>query len=556
LPAALRYIPQIHRAREHARLGRSVLAYSQTPVNAPYLVARMSNPILNPAPTWRVKRPHRIAIATATPRTFAFLLVFALGVWVAQIRLEGWSLVLPGAFLLLWPGIAFTHAALAPDSKRAEFTNLYVDCLILGAWCAALHYYVWATFVIGTGGIMNNMVIGGFPRAAVATTLFGAGAVVGGILTDFDFTPYAGLGPDIFISTGALVYFLALGHAMYGQNRKIGRNIAEIKNQNRVFHSLLDLGVIAYQARDVDTLLDESLGHLSARYPEYGFAVLLMVRARPGVVRCAAARGISANVRRRLTDTMAHLGERRDSTFEVYQDSDGRHLYATSMANRLSAHDGWLVVRAPEFDDALERMLTLFADQLAAATENKLLHQALQTAAERDGLTGLYNRGYFESELQRSIGAKRQLPKQDFSVLMVDVDGLKTVNDQLGHVAGDTVVTTVATLLAENCRKDDILARYGGDEFVVLCPSPGSEAASRVAEWIRTNVEGQRQPVSTSGGQTVELVLRLSIGSASSAETSPQEVLALADRRMYQDKTKRRTSTSDRPELYPVSADA
>jgi diguanylate cyclase (GGDEF)-like protein len=487
-------------------------------------------------------RPHRLALATLAPRTFAFCHTFGLTVWIALVEGSGWSLMLPGLLLLLWPAVAYGHASLAQDSKRAEFRNLYFDSLLFGVWCGVLDYYLWATLFIALACFMNNMVVGGPRRMAISAALFTAGALGWGALTGFQFRPYVSIGLDIYQVAGAVVYFLAIAHVMYGQNRKIGRSIIEIKYKNRVFHALLDLGVVANRASDINTLLNDSLKHLHADFPEYGFAVFLQERQRPEVTRYAAVAGLRLGPEdeRRLSSLLGAVHEHHEGAIRLSETSDMEQLYATSMAGRLSLYDGWLVVRAPTLDGALERMLTLFVDQLAAATENKLLHLALQKTAERDGLTGLYNRGFFESALQQSIQGKAQPPGLDFAVLMMDVDGLKEVNDRHGHVVGDQLIFTVAERLMMQCREDDILARYGGDEFVILFPSADLSAPARMADLIRTHLEGQRCALTSAHGERVEVTLRLSLGCASSSETPAQEVLTLADNRMYDDKTQRR----------------
>ncbi|QTP58827.1 diguanylate cyclase [Billgrantia antri] len=488
------------------------------------------------------RRPHRLATATLAPRTFAFCHTFGLTVWIALAEERGWALIGPGLFLLLWPAVAYGHAAVANDSKRAEFRNLSLDSLLFGLWCSVLDFYVLATVTIGLACLMNNMVTGGLRRMAVSMSLFAGGALGWSLLTGFDFRPYVSSGLDIYQGTGAVVYLLALAYVMYGQNRKIGRSIVEIKFQNRVFHALLELGVAANRASNIHTLLDESLKHLHADFPEYGFAVFLQERQRPEVTRYAAVAGLrlGAEDERRLGGLLARLQERPEHTIKLRENTGGEQLYATSMAGRLSLYDGWLIVRAPKLDAPLERMLTLFVDQLAAATENKLLHLALKETAERDGLTGLYNRGFFESALQLSIQGKAQSPSLDFAVLMMDVDGLKVVNDRYGHVAGDQLITTVAERLQVHCRASDILARYGGDEFVVLFPSADITAVNRLANLIRTHIEGQHCTITTANGERLALELRLSLGGASSCEIAAQEVLSLADERMYDDKTQRR----------------
>ncbi|MGQ4877256.1 GGDEF domain-containing protein [Billgrantia sp. LNSP4103-1] len=509
--------------------------------NRPTTLQKSSSPLLSRG-SLPFGRPHRLAMATLVPRTYAFCQIFGTTLWLALEEGHGWSLILPGLLLLLWPAVALGHTALAKDSKQAEFNNLYMDCLLFGIWSALLDYYALATLLIGLACLMNNVAVGGLRRLALSASLFIGGALGWGALTGFDPRPYVSVGLDIYQSIGAVIYFLAMAYVMYGQNRQIGRSMGEIKFRNRVFHALLELGVVANRASNIHTLLDDSLKHLHADFPEYGFAVFLQERQRPEVTRYAAVAGLrlGAEDERRLASLLAKLHERPENTIKLRKKAEGEQLYATPMAGRLSMYDGWLIVRAPRLDAALERMLTLFVDQLAAATENKLLHLALKETAERDGLTGLYNRGFLESALQLSIQGKSQSPSLDFAVLMMDVDGLKEVNDRHGHVAGDQLITSVAERLQMHCRASDILARYGGDEFVVLFPSADLSAANRLADLIRTHIEGQRCLITAANGAQVTLELRVSLGGASSTDVPAQEVLALADERMYDDKSQRR----------------
>lgn len=486
-----------------------------------------------------LRRTHRLAMATIAPRIFAFCHTFGLTVWIAVVEGSGWTLILPGLLLLLWPAVAYALAANAQNSKRAEFRNLLYDSLLFGFWCSVLDFYVLATITIGLACLMNNLVVGGVRKMLVSAVLFTAAAFIGSALTGFNFRPYVSNTLDIYQWAGAVVYFLTIGRVTYSQNRQIGRSIGEIKFQNRVFHALLELGTVANRATTIDHLLDGSLSNLNAHFPDYGFAIFLQERQRCEVTRYAATAGLTLKDEQRIKQLFASVHGQKDQPDTLPPIDEGENLYVMSMEGRLILYEGWLIMKAPNRDDALEQILSLFADQLAAATENKLLHLELKKTAERDGLTGVYNRGFFESALQMSIQGKEKTPSLDFAVLMMDVDRLKEVNDHYGHVAGDQLISSVAHYLQLHCRDSDILARYGGDEFVILFPSADLTAAKRMANRIRENLPDQHCTIDTAIDERVELALHLSLGFASSSEAPPLQVFALADERMYEDKGQR-----------------
>ncbi|MCZ0925929.1 sensor domain-containing diguanylate cyclase [Vreelandella janggokensis] len=494
-----------------------------------------------------LRRTHRLALATIAPRVFAFCHTFGLTVWIAVVEGSGWTLILPGMLLLLWPGVAYALAANAQNSKRAEFRNLLFDSLLFGFWCSVLDFYALATITIGLACLMNNLVVGGLRKMMVSALLFIVAALIGSALTGFTFRPYVSNNLDIYQWAGAVVYFLTIGRVTYSQNRQIGRSIGEIKFQNRVFHALLDLGAVANRAINIHSLLNDSLNHLHTHFPGYGFAVFLQEPQRSEITRYAAVAGLSPKDEQRLKRLLASVHEQREHPVKLPQTEEGENLYIMPMGARLSMYEGWLFVKAPNRDDGLEQILSLFADQLAAATENKLLHLELKKTAERDGLTGLYNRGFLESALQMSIQSKAQTPNLDFAVLMLDVDRLKEVNDHHGHVAGDQLIASVARYLQRHCRDSDVLARYGGDEFVILFPSADLAAAKRMASLIREHLPDQRCTIDTANGEREELALHVSLGCASSSEAPAQQVFALADERMYEDKSLRRKPNTGGP---------
>jgi len=163
-------------------------------------------------------------------------------------------------------------------------------------------------------------------------------------------------------------------------------------------------------------------------------------------------------------------------------------------------------------------------------TELKKTEDALRYAGTHDTLTGLYNRSWFEAEFDRLLRG-RTAP---ISVLMADLDGLKQVNDQAGHKAGDELLSRAAQLLLTCCRADDGLARVGGDEFTVLLPGVGEAGAAEMVARIRKRMEEERAVL---GDKAVSL----SLGVATATDVNGLHgALMLADRRMYQDKAARR----------------
>lgn len=491
-------------------------------------------------PRWH---PHRLANVTLLPRSFAYFHTCGFSVWIALESGAGWSLILPALFLVIWPIVAYCHSGLAKDSKRAEFQNLHIDCVLLGGWSAMLGYYLWTTLALGLGCMMNNLITGGTRHLISAVILFTLGLVGVGFFTEYQLRSDVGPGPEIYQACGYLIYFLAIGYAMYGQNRKIGRNIQEIQFKNRVFQSLLDISSVADDSPDINALLENALQHLCSNFPEYGVAVSLYQHQRPAIIRYSAIAGLQIKDEQRLLNLLTDTEQPRESVIHLETNQEGEKFYAASMAGRLSLYEGWLIVRAPRrAHDALKDMLVLLIDELAAATENKLLHLELRKAAERDGLTGLYNRGFFESSLEESIQHKLQRPDCDFAILMVDVDGLKQINDQYGHIAGDQLIINAAEHLRQHCRQGDILARYGGDEFVLLCPTSGIDETNLITERVRRHLDETLFTIGTIDNQPIAVTLCLSIGSASSENAPPSEVLRVADQRMYADKAQRRES--------------
>jgi two-component system cell cycle response regulator len=163
------------------------------------------------------------------------------------------------------------------------------------------------------------------------------------------------------------------------------------------------------------------------------------------------------------------------------------------------------------------------------------LRQNLYEFSVHDPLTHLYNRKYLADRLLSEVARARRT-NGELSLLMADVDSLKHVNDRFGHVAGDRAVCIVGARIKRAIRIDDVLARYGGDEFVVIAPGTGAVEALHLAERVRRAIG---ELLLGARGEVVHLTL--SIGVASLAEVTSADrhlpgLVALADTRLYRAK--------------------
>lgn len=192
---------------------------------------------------------------------------------------------------------------------------------------------------------------------------------------------------------------------------------------------------------------------------------------------------------------------------------------------------GWLCVlnSREELAPAETDFLTLFGQQIEMSITIANLFQAVKEQAVTDPLTGLYNRRYFEENLNKEvIRAKRQ--HQHFSIIGIDLDFLKQINDKYGHSFGDLAIKSVADVLKSNARAIDLPARMGGEEFNILLPGIDSKGAMVAAERIRKAIE--QKELDTIGHITA------SIGVATFLEHSEniEELLELTDQAMYASK--------------------
>jgi len=189
--------------------------------------------------------------------------------------------------------------------------------------------------------------------------------------------------------------------------------------------------------------------------------------------------------------------------------------------------------RAREFDASYRQLNQALARQASQVIARRRLEAQLEREALHDRLTGLANRTLLQERMDESIvGAARSgIP---LAVLFVDLDGFKAVNDHLGHVIGDATLRQVAGRINDGVRATDVVGRFGGDEFVVVCPDTDETAALLIAERIRVSVAGpiERVPAQYPVTASIGIALWEPTDRATDADT----LFRAADEAMYRSK--------------------
>ena len=188
---------------------------------------------------------------------------------------------------------------------------------------------------------------------------------------------------------------------------------------------------------------------------------------------------------------------------------------------------------ADAFSEADVALMSAVSSQLASCLEVAQLHDSLKREASHDPLTRLNNRRLFLERLEQEV-ARATASGESFSILFLDVDELKRINDTYGHLAGDALLREVSNALMDAVRGEDVVARYGGDEFVVLLPSTPAPAAASVAQRISEGIARHR----FMAGRELLQIPGVSLGVATFPRDgrTAEEILASADATLYKQK--------------------
>ncbi|MBI5189371.1 MAG: GGDEF domain-containing protein [Nitrospirae bacterium] len=178
------------------------------------------------------------------------------------------------------------------------------------------------------------------------------------------------------------------------------------------------------------------------------------------------------------------------------------------------------------------RLLYILSSFAAMSIDHARLHETTRQLAVTDGLTGLYNHRHFQEVLDKEV-ARAGRYGEKVSLIMLDIDDFKKLNDQYGHTFGDKVLKKLADILRESVRDSDTAARYGGEEFTVILPKVGSYQASLMAYRLLRDVTKKSQRLMRGKGS---LTVSMGVSCYPDDATSRRALIELADRALYEAK--------------------
>ena len=310
------------------------------------------------------------------------------------------------------------------------------------------------------------------------------------------------------------------------------RLFAEQQRRAKYLAFLNSVSKTAISSQDAEQMLDEIVTEIQKNFELDHIGIGMLDYATKEIEIRAEAGTTSTALRKRIPLGVGIMGKvARSNEMMLVQKADGHLLGILPDARSvlclpLTYSETLLGVLNIEskneeaFNDQDVLILRTLADLLSTALHNAFIFQKMQQQSITDGLTGIKTRRFFleavQGEWKRASRSGRP-----FSVVMIDLDKFKEVNDSMGHLEGDLVLARVGRLLEQKCRQSNVVARYGGDEFVILMPETGIEQAQILSErlrlWVATDPMLNERHISGSfgvasfplHGSTVEDIMRV-----------------------------------------------
>jgi diguanylate cyclase (GGDEF)-like protein len=340
---------------------------------------------------------------------------------------------------------------------------------------------------------------------------------------------------------GVLLFFFASARRRI---RVVRRQLGDERKTVRELAILNDISSIIYKDLDADSMTETVVDKTKELVRSEFSAFLLLENGRGTAYSTSLdkrTKGVNPEVSGILKRVMEESVSRRSSDSKETEGSFGlpdprpaeiRNIMVVPVLLR-NEMVGELIlanrIGQENYSDRDEDLLLHLGFHAAFALEKARLHEEATKLATTDGLTGLNNHRTFQERLELEIGRARRF-EEDVSILMIDIDFFKSLNDTYGHMAGDDILKKIASRLTENVRNIDFVARYGGEEFVIILPGTPAEGAVLSAERIRKTIEYPQIRVVEEGAPlTVSIGVATYPGDASGRE----DLIEKADRALY-----------------------
>jgi diguanylate cyclase (GGDEF)-like protein/PAS domain S-box-containing protein len=326
----------------------------------------------------------------------------------------------------------------------------------------------------------------------------------------------------------------------------VARDITPLKRTQQRQSALYQISEAAHTAQNLSELYQHIHQIVAAILPAANFAILL-TDADSGLLQFACQAAVEpeaiiqhqAQIIQHAQQVMLQRSTLRTSSFpndsaqqNVLQELSAQHWLVVP----LRQHDHWpgalVLFGSQSYSVHDQELLEFVSTQIASAIERKKMHDRLQHIALYDVLTGLPNRLLFSDRLQSAL-YRAEREKSQFAVLYLDLDKFKQVNDDAGHAVGDLLLQQAADRIKQAVRSSDTVARFGGDEFVVLLEHiEAISTAEGVAEKVRVELNA---PFVLAGG-TFNVFPSIGISIFPAQGQDEKQLLLEADRAMYQAK--------------------
>jgi len=323
-------------------------------------------------------------------------------------------------------------------------------------------------------------------------------------------------------------------------NQQTERMVEELTKRSNRSTNLAKMAELLQSCSDLKDAFSVVTGMAPKVFPELRCSVLLFDSTREKIEAPSAWSQCTLPIKTvgpqdcwALRTGHPHLVAPGDHTADCEHATPGQHSYCCLP---LQAHGeaigvlNFQMIEPGEVSPALMSLATMFAEQVSLSVANIQLREALRNESIRDPLTGLYNRRYLEEMLERET-RRAVRAEHGLGLLMLDLDHFKSFNDTYGHDAGDTVLRETAAFLLKSVRAEDIVCRFGGEEFIVILPVADLRVTQARAERIRSKL--RELPVLHQGHSLGIITVSVGVAELPQHGTSPKELIESADAALY-----------------------